>query len=70
MGKELEQYLRDLERNGYTIVRTRKSHIKVTAPNGNFTYQAGTPSDWRAMRNFQADVRRAATLPRQIRVAR
>lgn len=44
---------------GWTIRRTRRGHLLWTAPDGTRVVTAGTPSDWRSLRNDLAQLRRA-----------
>jgi hypothetical protein len=56
--------LRDLEkaakRQGWGIDRTKAGHVRFWPPDSSIppSVFSGTPSDWRAIRNFLADLRR------------
>jgi hypothetical protein len=55
-----EQVVRWARRRGWSVGRTARGHLRLTrdgAPGPIFG--SGTPSDWRAVRNLQAAVRRA-----------
>lgn len=59
MNKELKQLIAKLEAQGWTI-KTGGGHIKALAPNkadGMVTF-GSTPSDYRAMKNTVAELRR------------
>lgn len=58
MQKDLRQLLRRVDRLGWTI-QQGGSHLKVIGPNGAFVTVPSTPSDWRAIRNCRAQLRRA-----------
>lgn len=44
---------------GCEVDRTRKGHWQVRTPSGAVVHHSGTASDWRAIRNFRAQLRRA-----------
>ena len=53
--------LRDLARQyGASLAVTRRCHYRLDLPNGRVVFAPGTPSDWRAVRNLRAELRRAA----------
>lgn len=56
---EVRPLLRELLAAGCRVTKTARGHIRVTTPRGKMLVTAGTPSDWRAWRNFLADLRRA-----------
>lgn len=59
MHKDVKQYLRNLQRNGFVVKRTRSSHWKVYY---NTTYIAtvpSTPSDHRSLENTKKRVEKA-----------
>lgn len=43
---------------GWKVSKTRRGHYKCRAPSGMTIFTSGTPSDWRAIHNFAAKVRR------------
>lgn len=47
-----------LERQGWRIEITKKNHLKLFSPEGGIVVASGTPSDWRAMMQLRADLRR------------
>jgi hypothetical protein len=56
---------RELEREFpfATVERTGGGHLRLTLPNGRFVIAPATPSDWRALDNLRAMVRRALLTP-------
>lgn len=60
-GREVED-LADLARHqGWRVERTRSGHWRFLPPNPSLpaVVASGTPSDWRALRNFRAQLRRS-----------
>lgn len=57
LPKELRQLLAEAIEAGCRLKET-KNGIRVLGPSGSTAYTHWTPSDYRALRNFQADVRR------------
>lgn len=55
----MKELLRKLERQGCSIVRTKKGHYKVFLNGQWVTTLSGTPSDWRSIRNSLAPLKRA-----------
>lgn len=45
------------------VAQGNHKHAKLVAPNGRKTTVPGTPSDWRAIKNFQRDTAYLASLP-------
>lgn len=45
---------------GATLDVTGGSHYRLRLPSGAVVFAPGTPSDWRALRNLRANLRRAA----------
>jgi len=59
--KEHDQYLRELRRQGYiTIRRIHSNHLRIFCPCGDLvsTHPVNGGSDYRALLNFRAEVRR------------
>jgi hypothetical protein len=53
--------MRDLAREyGATLDVTGSCHYRLRLPSGAIVFAPGTPSDWRALRNVRAELRRAA----------
>lgn len=57
--QELNGILKALEAQGFTVRRTKRGHYFVTLGGKPVTTFAGTPSDWRSLRNSLAAARRA-----------
>jgi hypothetical protein len=53
--------------HGGTVEGTRGNHLAIVLPNGERVICSGTPSDWRALANTRANVRRAAVAERRRR---
>lgn len=43
-----------------TIERTRNGHVRIVLSNGRCVVTSGSPSDWRALLNTRAQLRRTA----------
>ena len=56
--QELNQIIRALEDQGFTVRRTRRGHYFVTKNGKPITTISGTPSDRRSWRNALAALRR------------
>ena len=56
---------RELERmpDVVLVVQTRGGHLKLTLRNGKSVFTGSTPSDQRAIKNLQAQVRRSMREP-------
>ncbi len=56
--QDLKPILRELNRRGYRVEKSpRNSHWRVYAP-GGIVFFSSSPSDWRAVRNIRADLKR------------
>jgi hypothetical protein len=55
---DLKDLIKAAQRAGWTVVKRRNGHYKLTAPSGEFIFTASTPSDWRATLNLAAHLRR------------
>lgn len=59
MNRGLSKYVRGLEAQGYTVVVTNGSHLRITHPNMDGPVFAGvTPSCHRADKNLRAILKR------------
>jgi hypothetical protein len=60
----MRKLLRDLKREfpSTTIESTSGGHYRLRLDNGHSVIVAGTPSDWRFMRNTAASVRRRSKM--------
>lgn len=55
--RDMQQLLRRLRRAGYAVEKRSTGHVCVNTPGGP-VFGAATPSDWRAFRNFIADLKK------------
>jgi len=60
MKKDLDQLIKELRKQGWTIEPTKKCHYKWTAPSGKFFFTSSTPSDTRAFHRIKSDIRKAS----------
>lgn len=58
--KDIDREVRAQIRNGWHFEKRRK-HGRLVSPSGAFVCVPSTPSDYRALRNFRRDVKRAQT---------
>lgn len=59
MSDDAAAYLASLERDGFTIVKSkRKGHLKVYDGPRLVAVQSGTPSEYRGLKNLRGHVRR------------
>ena len=57
--KDFDQVLKKAERQGFRIERTGKGgKVKIYCPDGGIVFASATPSDSRAVRNLEADLKR------------
>jgi hypothetical protein len=57
-SKELNELIKQAEAQGWTIVKTNRSHIKWLSPVTNgVVFTSSTPSDGRALANIKRDLR-------------
>lgn len=59
MDKEMRKIAKALERQGFDVKVTKRGHISVSKDGRFVVVFAGTPSDWRGMRNALAAMKRA-----------
>lgn len=60
----MTKLLRDLERDGFTVIRTAGGHLRFSHPAiSGYVFGPSTPSDHRAVKNL------LATLKRKLRAA-
>lgn len=59
MKKEMREIVAALEEQGFEVRTTRKGHLSVSRDGRIVVVFAGTPSDWRSMRNAISRARRA-----------
>lgn len=59
MSDDAADYLATLERQGFTVVRAKRSgHLKVYDGPRLVAVQSGTPSEYRGLKNLRGHVRR------------
>ena len=57
--KELKPLIKQAEKQGWTVKRTRAGKMKWTSPKGGIPYFSScTPSDRRAIHNIVSDLRK------------
>jgi hypothetical protein len=62
--RDMDHFIRQLRREGFTATVTGKSHWRVTHPDMTApVFAAGSPSDRRALLNLRATIRRCLTTP-------
>lgn len=62
--KDFNRFIAGLVRTGWTFQpKGHRKHAKLIAPNGRSLTIAGSPSDWRALRNLRRDTEYLAALP-------
>lgn len=59
MDKDIKRLIRALEDQGFDVTRTKSRHFRVTLNGQYVTTFAGTPSDWRGLKNALAAAERA-----------
>lgn len=59
MDKDLKKIVKALEAQGFEVERTKKGHLMVYRDGRFVVAFAGTPSDWRGLKNGIAAARRA-----------
>ena len=58
MRHDLERLLRQASACGWQVTRTRKSHWRLTLSSGTVVVTGSSPSDFRALLNLRALLRR------------
>lgn len=59
VNQEAKAILKKLERDGWKISKTGKSHFRLQAPNGALVFHSCTSSDHRAVHNLRSNIKRA-----------
>jgi predicted RNA binding protein YcfA (HicA-like mRNA interferase family) len=57
-AKEVGELVKAALAAGWQVVSTRGSHLKFTAPSGAIVFAGRNKSDWRAIHNIKARLRR------------
>lgn len=55
--KEVKYLVSLAENQGWRVSMTHKNHYKLIAPNGKVVFVSSTPSDNRAIKNIERDLR-------------
>jgi predicted RNA binding protein YcfA (HicA-like mRNA interferase family) len=59
-AKEMRQLIKRAEKEGWAAEQTKKGHWRLTHPKAAYHVIApGTPSDYRSVKNTEAELRRA-----------
>lgn len=61
MSREIKELTRELERDGWTVEKTKGQHLRLTHPAGYLYFCSATASDHRAIKNIRADINRLLT---------
>lgn len=57
--KDLRKLVREMEKQGWTVEHMNSDHLRWYPPDGRDpVFSGSTPSDWRALRNIKAKLRR------------
>ena len=70
MSREIDTWIRSLEKKGWRVARTKKNHFRLDSPDGReVVHTGGTPSDHRSLKNAKARVARVerAALNREMK---
>lgn len=59
----MDELMRRLESEGWTIELKKSGHRKFTSPKGAVVFTSSSPSDYRALRNVERDLKRAGWRP-------
>ena len=62
---QLKEVLSRAERDGWVIQLRRGGHYKLTHPCGAMVFTGSTPSDRRATKNLEGNIRRECTCERK-----
>lgn len=55
--KEIKQLIKEAEDQGWVVSLTNGDHFKWLSPRGGVFFSAQTPSDWRAVKNVERDLK-------------
>lgn len=56
-NKDVNELIKDAERQGWLVTITKNCHLKWTNPNGGLFYSSSSPSDWRVVMKIKKDLR-------------
>lgn len=58
--KDWKDLKRTATRDGWRVITTGRNHLKWLSPDGRtMLFTGATPSDWRAIKNHKANMKRA-----------
>lgn len=57
-SKDVKQFLRRIEQQGWSWYRRKSGHLRLDGPNGEVVFTSVTPGDRKSLRNLQQDMRR------------
>ncbi len=55
---DLRDIVREARRQGWKVLPTKGGHLEFRSPQGQRIFGPSTPSDWRAVRNLLAHLKR------------
>lgn len=62
--KEIREYIKEVEKQGWTVIKTNGDHLKWISPNGGFVISASTSSDRkRFFYNLNKDMAKFGYIP-------
>jgi hypothetical protein len=59
MKRDLDRLIKEAQQRGWKVDGGGARHWRLKHPNGALIYCPASPSDWRGVRNFKADLKRA-----------
>lgn len=58
-NKEVRQLLRKAKKQGWDVSKRKSNHLLLESPDGATVMVPCSPSDWRSMKNCEAELKRA-----------
>jgi hypothetical protein len=55
--KQIDTLIKSAREQGWTVERGKNNHYKWVSPLGGFFFSSSTPSDYRAIKNLERDLR-------------
>jgi predicted RNA binding protein YcfA (HicA-like mRNA interferase family) len=55
-SKEINQMIKNAEKRGWVVIKTKRGHLKWRSPSGNLVFSSSTPSDRKAAKNIAEDL--------------
>jgi hypothetical protein len=56
-NKDVNDLIKEAEKQGWEVTMTKNSHLKWVSPLGGLFYSSSTPSDWRVVMKITRDLR-------------